>query len=191
MADTTQNLVKDLNAALADVLAFYFRAHAAHWNVLGPNFNEYHDLFGSIASDVYGSVDDLAENIRKLGAVAPSSLNEIVAKTMISDGPVGRDPRALCNDLIENNKLVIDILVDVFECANALNQQGIANFVAGRIDMHQKWAWQLSSSIGIDIMDPSVDPLVNGVDPEDRKERSPRGVAATGWKNTYAKTVIS
>jgi len=191
MSENTQSLIKDLNGALADVVAFYFRAHAAHWNVLGPNFGEYHELFGEIYEDVFSSIDPIAENLRKLGAVAPSSIQEIAAKSMISDLPVGRDPRALCTDLIEGNKMVIDMFVDVFECANALNQQGIANFAAERIDMHQKWAWQLSASIGADIEDATVDPMINGVDPEDRKERTTRGVAATGWKNAYAKTVIS
>jgi hypothetical protein len=34
-----------------------------------------------------------------------------------------------------------------FDVANAANEQGIADFCASRIDMHQKWDWQLSSSV--------------------------------------------
>jgi DNA-binding ferritin-like protein len=33
-----------------------------------------------------------------------------------------------------------------FNTANESNQQGIANFIAERIDMHQKWNWFLKAS---------------------------------------------
>ena len=58
--------VDELNELLADVISFYFKAHSAHWNVMGPDFAEYHSLFESIYSDVYESVDPIAENVRKL-----------------------------------------------------------------------------------------------------------------------------
>jgi hypothetical protein len=32
-----------------------------------------------------------------------------------------------------------------FAAANEANEQGVANFIAERIDMHQKWRWQLNA----------------------------------------------
>ena len=33
-----------------------------------------------------------------------------------------------------------------FASANKANEQGIANFLAERDDMHKKWRWQLTAS---------------------------------------------
>lgn len=169
---TLPDLVDELTEAFADVFSFYLRAHGAHWNVVGPNFSEYHSLFGEIYDDVLGSVDPLAENLRKLGAPAPSTLPQIVELRELQDAAVGNQAPALAADLQQANVQVIDSLGDVFDCATALNQQGLANYIAERIDMHQKWAWQLSASLGTDVVDPTVDPMVAGVDPDDAIEEA-------------------
>ena len=52
------------------------------------------------------------------------------------------------------NMEYIVILKNAFDVANQENEQGIANFIAERIDKHQKWNWQLKSSLmssGVDI----------------------------------------
>jgi hypothetical protein len=53
----------------------------------------------------------------------------------------------LALDIYKKNVVMLAMLKDVFDMANAANEQGVANFVAERIDMHQKWQWQLSSSL--------------------------------------------
>lgn len=179
--ESQADLVRELNSAVANATALYFRAHAAHWNVIGPGFAEYHELFEEIYEDVFGSIDTWAENLRKLGAVAPSSLSEIVSTSVIAGGAPLRDARSLCGDLIEKNKTVIDTLNDVFECSNAMNQQGIANFAAERIDMHQKWQWQLTASLGEDVKDAAADEIVGGVDVSEGRRRT----LVTGVKSAY------
>ena len=50
-------------------------------------------------------------------------------------------------DMYKKNVVMLAMLKNVFDMANSANEQGIANFVAERIDMHQKWQWQLGSSL--------------------------------------------
>ena len=171
--DGTPDLVEELTETLADVVSFYFRAHGAHWNVMGPDFSEYHNLFAEIYEDVYSSIDPIAENLRKLGAPAPFQLAAFIALGELPDANVGTDAKALAADLLIANDVVLDELSDVFECATNYNQQGIANFIAERLDMHQKWKWQLSSSLGTDIIEPNPDPVdAQGVDQDDVEDES-------------------
>lgn len=148
----TSDLIEELNETLSDVVVFYFRAHGAHWNVKGPDFSEYHALFGEIYEDAYHSVDPIAENLRKLGAPAPFQLATFMMMSELVDANVGTDARALAADLLAANDVVLECLNDTFTCATNLNQQGIANFIAERIDSHQRWKWQLSSSLGVDVV---------------------------------------
>jgi starvation-inducible DNA-binding protein len=139
-------LVKELQELMGDITVFYFRAHGYHWNVEGEDFSQYHNLFEDIYSDVYGSIDPLAENIRKLGEYAPFKLDTLIKLASLEDSKVPTNPRAMAKDLLEANESLIETLKSVFHTANDDDEQGIANFIAERIDMHQKWAWQLKAS---------------------------------------------
>jgi starvation-inducible DNA-binding protein len=64
-------LIKAMKIAFSSEFSYYLKAHFFHWNVEGPDFSQYHELFGKIYEEVYESIDPFAENIRKLGAYTP------------------------------------------------------------------------------------------------------------------------
>jgi len=150
MAGELPDLPEELTELLADTITFYLRAHGAHWNVVGTDFAEYHKLFADIYEDVYGSVDPIAENLRKLGSFAPFQLPALVGLRSLADTNVGTDARALATDLLAANDVLIEEISETFNCATAHGQQGIANFLADRLDRHQMWKWQLSASLGVE-----------------------------------------
>jgi HK97 family phage prohead protease len=176
MADMNQvpDLNEELTELLADVVSFYFRAHGAHWNVKGSDFSEYHKLFNEIYEDVYGSIDPIAENLRKLGSLAPFTLPSLIALRSIDDAPTTlQEPMALASDLLAANDVVIDQISDSFDCATYNGQQGVANFLADRLDKHQFWKWQLTASLGQEVKQPSPDPLnAQGIDEDDVEEET-------------------
>jgi starvation-inducible DNA-binding protein len=139
-------LIKALKVAMADVVTMYFMAHGYHWNVEGQDFSQYHDLFGDIYEDVYGSVDPLAENVRKLDDYAPFSLQKFIDLRNVEFKDVDPTPKAMAKSLMKANETVIGTLNDAFKKAEKADQQGIMDFLASRIDMHMKWAWQLRAS---------------------------------------------
>lgn len=163
-----QELGEELTELLSDTVTFYLRAHGAHWNVMGTDFAEYHALFAAIYDDVYDSIDPLAENIRKIGIRAPFQMSEFMQLRTLSDGDISSDARTLALDLLAANDIVIRGIADAFECASECGEQGIANFLADRLDKHQTWRWQLSSSLGME------------VEPADLSQESPEEMAEEG-----------
>lgn len=141
-----KDLIKSLKTLMADVVTFYFMAHGYHWNVEGQDFSQYHSLFGDIYEDVYTSVDAIAENIRKLDDYAPFSLQKYIDLRTIEFKDVDPTPKAMATSLMKANKTLLDRLNESFKSATDADQQGIADFLAGRIDMHMKWDWQLKAS---------------------------------------------
>ena len=79
------DLIKALKIAFATEFSFYLKAHYFHWNVEGPDFSQYHKLFGKIYEEVYASIDDFAENIRKLNSYTPGSYTRLSMLTQIDD----------------------------------------------------------------------------------------------------------
>jgi starvation-inducible DNA-binding protein len=63
-------LVDLLNARLADICDLKTQVKFAHWNVKGPNFIQFHELFDSIAGHAEAQIDLIAERITSLGGVA-------------------------------------------------------------------------------------------------------------------------
>jgi starvation-inducible DNA-binding protein len=147
--ETNSALSAALATCLANATIMYHRVHGFHWNIVGPDFPQWHSKFEEIYDDVYGSLDPLAENIRKISGVAPFRLSDLAIRATVADDNVGDySPQTLISSLLATNYGVLDSLNNAFQMANSANQQGIANFLAERIDAHQKWNWQLSVSRG-------------------------------------------
>jgi DNA-binding ferritin-like protein len=51
----------------------------------------------------------------------------------------------MIEELLADNGQMIELLNECFAAAEAENQQGIANFVAERLDAHGKHSWMLRS----------------------------------------------
>jgi starvation-inducible DNA-binding protein len=140
------SLVGGLQQLLSDVVSFSHHTQGCHWNVEGPDFHQYHSMFAMIYEDVDGSIDPLAENIRKLRGYAPFTLTAFSSLRSLSDLEISTSPASMVVGLLGQNQQVLDKLNECFTMATAENQQGIADFLAGRIDMHQKWDWQLRAA---------------------------------------------
>ena len=142
-----KELVDLLKTLLADAVTMKFTAHGYHWNVEGQDFSQYHELFGNIYEDVDGSIDPLAEDLRKLGEYAPFTLTEFIEMRSVTSEEVTASPKDMANALLKMNDEILKSIDKAFKQASKANEQGIANFLAERDDMHKKWRWQLTVSV--------------------------------------------
>ena len=139
-------LTNDLKTFLADAVTMYFVAHGYHWNVEGSDFSQYHSLFADIYEDVYSSIDPIAEDLRKLDEYAPFTLSKFIDLRTVESVEVAPNPKAMAKALLKVNEGVLVTIGKAFASATKANEQGIANFLAEREDMHKKWHWQLTAS---------------------------------------------
>lgn len=139
--------VAALRICLSDAVVLSFMAQGFHWNVSGRDFTQLHTLFGNIYEDVYEAVDPLAENIRKIDAEAPYLLSDFQRYTTITQVATPVDASTMIRTLHEANEQATKALNSAFAIATDMNLQGIADFLAGRIDMHTKWSWMLRESM--------------------------------------------
>lgn len=136
-------LIDELKVLLSDTVALKFKAHGYHWNVEGDDFPQFHEFFGEIYEDMENAIDPFAENIRKLGDYAPFKLTRFAELSTVPETVVSSDPETMCMDLMMSIQAVTSKIQDAFDTATSAREQGIANFLADRQDMHRKWEWQL------------------------------------------------
>ena len=135
--------------AFATEYSFYLKAHNFHWNVEGSDFKQYHDLFGIIYEEVYGSIDAFAEQIRALGTYVPASYTRFSMLTQIDDETQILPRQAMVEALIVDNEKIVKLLKLVFQQSEANQEYGFSDFIAGRIDAHRKHGWMLRASAKI------------------------------------------
>jgi starvation-inducible DNA-binding protein len=140
-----ETLIEIMRKALADTFAMYLKAHNYHWNVEGANFPQYHEFFGNLYEELHGSVDPFAEEIRALDAYVPGSFSRFLELTDIEDELSIPSGVEMARRLLTDNQKVIATLDIAFKVADELDQQGLADFIAGRLDAHKKHGWMLRS----------------------------------------------
>ena len=141
-----ENIIAMLRQYLANSVVFSNVAHGFHWNVEGPLFTEYHELFGEIYEDVDGTIDTIAEWMRIFGAKAPYTLQQFIADQNFGEiFTESNSPITMSRMLLDmNNKIIADVKI-MFDDATAQKEQGLANFLADRQTAHEKWGWFLRS----------------------------------------------
>lgn len=147
MAETTA-FVGTLRELLGNVYGMYLRAHSAHWNVEGPFFGSLHSFFGSIYEDVFDSADMIAEAIRFHRYYTPDSIQAIAELSKVNSTPLKTgQPKVLLDDVYQANALVLESLHRAKDAAAAAGDTGMENKLQDRIFAHDKWAWQLRSTM--------------------------------------------
>lgn len=144
-----EELVEKMKVALASSFAFALKAQYFHWNVEGPSFLQYHDLFGKIYDEVFDAVDTIAEEIRTLEAYAPGSLTRFQQLSVVQDEVSIPAAMSMIAKLAEDNTKVIAVLTEAYKAAEDAKVVGLANFLQDRIDIHFKHGWMLKSTMKV------------------------------------------
>ena len=145
--ETNPELIKAMKIAFATEYSFYLKAHFYHWNVEGADFSQYHKLFGKIYKEVYDSIDPFAENIRKLGSYTPGSYTRFSMLSQIDDELTVQPAMQMVQELLEDGEKTIKVLDMVYDLSEGARQFGVSNFLAERIDAHQKHNWMLRATL--------------------------------------------
>lgn len=143
-----EQLITSLRVTLANTFEMYLKAHGHHWNVEGIQFHQFHDFFGELYESLHNAVDPIAEEIRKLEGTAPYGLNMLSQFKTVKDSAIfGTNLRDMLLDLQNANNECIDSLNESFKLAEQENLEGLMNFLAGRLEEHNKHAWMLRASL--------------------------------------------
>jgi starvation-inducible DNA-binding protein len=101
------------------------------------------NLFGDIYEDVQASIDKFAEQLRTLDTFAPGVFNRFMDLAGIEQESTIPDSEEMYDKLIASNEEVIAGLTELFMMLEENHLHGFGDFIAGRIDAHNKHQWML------------------------------------------------
>ena len=141
-----------LNAILADTLALYRKTKNFHWHVSGPHFRDYHLLLDKQSQQIFATVDDLAERVRKIGGTTLRSIGQIGRLMRIKDNDEDFvAPLAMLSELMADNKAMIQAMRAAHGLADEHGDVATASLLETFIDDAEKRTWFLfEASRGMD-----------------------------------------
>jgi len=140
-----KEIADGLSHLLADSYTLYLSTHNFHWNVTGPMFNTLHLMFMDQYTELWNSLDLIAERIRSLGVPAPATYAQFSKLTSIQE-PVGV-PKAkdMIKILVQGHEAVSKTARSIFPAAEAGSDESTKDLLTQRLQVHEKTAWMLRS----------------------------------------------
>ncbi|MDR9403641.1 MAG: Dps family protein [Halothece sp. Uz-M2-17] len=142
-----QAIAEGLSRLLADTYSLYLKTHYFHWNVTGPMFHSLHQMFEEEYVELAQAVDDVAERIRTLGAVAPGSYSQFAELSSVPETRDVPEAQEMVRLLVEGNEAVVRTARAAFPAAERAGDEATADLITERMRTHEKTAWMLRSMI--------------------------------------------
>ena len=141
-------LIQLMLTAFGNNFTYYLKSHNFHWTVMGPDFKANHEFLKEIYEDAQDSIDDYAEQLRRIGAFPKGDYRDIVNNSQLQD-PQGDlfDPITMYEVLLGDSAILVATLQDAYDEAGVQREYGLQNFLADRIDAHRKQQWMLTSTV--------------------------------------------
>ena len=143
-SESVKNITGALNALLADVFTLYLKTKNFHWHVSGPHFRDYHLLLDEQAGQIFAMTDDIAERVRKIGAVTIRSIGQVARLKRLSDNDADYvDPLDMLAELREDNRAMLASMREVHDLCDEENDVATTSPVENWIDETERRIWFL------------------------------------------------
>lgn len=141
-------VAEKLGQLLADTYTLAFKTHGYHWNVVGRQFHDLHQLFGTQYAALYEAADEVAERIRALDQPAPASYARFAALSRVTADDERPDQLGMVERLRDAHRQTATTAYELVELAEQNDDAATADLATQRITEHEKAAWMLGSILG-------------------------------------------
>ena len=142
---TDSTVVAALRQVVANSYALLGQTHLCHWNVRGPGFFALHTAFEEQYTELFTAVDEIAERIRSLGALAPGGLAQLAHMADIEELDEDAAATTMVRHLAECHLRVVKSAAAAREEAAGAGDKESEDMMIARIQVHEKTIWMLDS----------------------------------------------
>lgn len=146
MSETTKaDVVAALRQVVADSYALLGQTHLCHWNVRGRGFFALHQAFEDQYTELFTAIDEVAERIRALGALAPGGLGNLAKMAGMTELNEDANAEVMVQHLADSNKKLVEDLCKARDLAGDAGDSQSEDLMIARIQIHEKTIWMLES----------------------------------------------
>ena len=143
-ADATAAITAELNKLAADAFALYVKTKNFHWHMSGPHFRDYHLLLDDQATQIFATIDPLAERSRKLGQTTLRSIGQISRQQRVLDNDAEFvTPEDMLAELRDDNRQLTASMRELHGLCDEFNDVATASMIENWIDQTERRVWFL------------------------------------------------
>ncbi len=138
-------IVKALNKSLASYQVFFHKLQSFHWNVLGNDFYDVHDVTEEMYKRGLTNIDEIAERIRVFGQIPEVRLTRYLKESTINESSPDKSAEYMIYDLISDIEKLTELMLVTHESAAKNGDIGTTFMVSRMIKELETYHWKLSS----------------------------------------------
>lgn len=159
-----ERLFKLLSDIQANLFVLFHKTWVFHWNVIGPDFQQLHTLFGEQYEAMFEEIDRIAEHMRYLNVRPVGTLSRMVEVSTIGEGSnvsqidelgqkriVPGKPVIKSDDMVKrllaDNLIFLELLTSASEVAGEQRSYATENILQDLMESHGKFVWMLRSCV--------------------------------------------
>jgi starvation-inducible DNA-binding protein len=128
---------------LGDSLVLLHKTQGYHWNVVGPLFRPLHELTETQYEALFEAIDVLAERIRALGHLAPSSMADMLSHADLLEEDGTPNAHGMIERLIADNEALVRRLRETAAIAAQQDDGATEDLMNTLMADHEKAIWML------------------------------------------------
>ena len=159
-----EKLYKLISDVQANLFVLFHKTWVFHWNVVGPDFQQLHTLFGEQYQTMFEEIDRISEHMRYMNIRPIGTLSRMVEVATVGEGSnifqidemgqkqiIPGKPITKADDMIKrlmiDNLTLIELLTSLSEEAEAQRQYATANISQDLMESHGKFVWMLRAFV--------------------------------------------
>ena len=159
-----EKLYKLISDVQANMFVLFHKTWVFHWNVVGPDFQQLHTLFGGQYETMFEEIDRISEHMRFMNVRPIGTLTRMVEVSTVAEGSntsqidemgqkqiIPGKPVTKADDMIKrlmlDNMILIELLTDASDEAGQQRSYATQNIVQDLMESHGKFVWQLRSFV--------------------------------------------
>lgn len=143
-----EKLYKLLSDTQASLFVLFQKTWNYHWNVVGADFPQLHELFGEQYEAMFEEIDRISEHMRYLNIRPVSTMTRMVEVSTI-DGPANGnqviDAKGMVEQLLADNQKLIEMFKDISEESEKQRSYSTANLIQDLMEAHGVNVYKLRS----------------------------------------------
>lgn len=138
-----------LNDILANTSVLLMQTLHYHWNITGPEFNDYHKMFDDQYNMLFQDLDVIAERVRAVQGVALGTMKDMIKHASLKEDPKTPKPKQMIANLLKQYELhTADIRESLVQLENETLDFGSKKMLEDMLEKYEKTVWMFRSLLG-------------------------------------------
>lgn len=141
----TAEIVSKLNILLANYQVFFHKLQNYHWNVVGSDFYDIHEITESMYMNALKNVDEIAERVRVFGKIPAYKMTEYLSESTIKETTHDMSADYMLKEITKDLEILSGFIIESHEISSKNGDISSSHLMSRIMNDLEKSHWQLSS----------------------------------------------